>query len=216
MRVRYLFPCILLGLAAPAAQAYLIGNPLGPREQASDMQPYVYNVFFGSPITSHGSIDSISIFQMDFTNLPEFCDSFTLRLLRPTEVSGVYQQYYTSQIFGIYGPTNAVQTYWLGEPVEVQPGDLFATYGGGISFSDDTLSLDTYFFTGSDFAPIDTGLIHLGPQPYMGNRNYAAAVNFVSAPGSTDVPEAGSLAILLVGGISLLGRRARRSEAQTQ
>jgi hypothetical protein len=215
MRVRYLLCCALLSLAGPA-QAYLIGNPLGPREQASDLQPYVYNVFFGSPITSHGSIDSISIFQMDFANLPEFCDSFTLRLLRPTEAAGVYHQYYTSQVFGIYGPTNAVQTYWLSEPVEVQPGDLFATYGGGISFSDTALSVDTYFFTGSDFAPVETGLIQLGTQPYIGNRNYAAAVNFVSAPGSTDVPEAGSLAFLLAGGISLLGRRGMRREDQTQ
>lgn len=211
MKVRYYFACALVSAVAPAAHAYLIGNPLVPRDEPSDLGSYVYNVYYATPMPSAGTVDAISIYQMDTSNLPEICDSFTLRFLHYTGIGQLYDQYYTSRVFGIYGPMDAVQTYLLNEDVQVEAGDLFVTYGQAIPFSNDPASPDTYYFTGFDFAPADTGVIDLSNITYTGNRDYSAAVNFTPAGGSSvTVPEPGVGVLLTLGVMGAAALRRRR------
>ncbi|HVT81282.1 MAG TPA: PEP-CTERM sorting domain-containing protein [Phycisphaerae bacterium] len=202
MFVRYLIPCALVAALAPTANAYWMGNLLVPRDQATDTQPYVYTVYHNAPMPTGGYVDAISIFCMGGDE--GFPNSFTMRLLHPTGIPGVYEQYYTSPVFGTYGPPNSVLTYSLGQPVQVQPGDVFVTYGGGIAFSDDSTTTDAFYFTGNDFAPSGTGIVELGTQPYTGNRTYSAMVNFTPAFSSAPVPEPASASLMCAGGIALL------------
>ena len=157
-------------VAAGAAVATPIGNPLIARTSATDGASNVLEVYTASPVPADGMIDVARIYKQNADSR-----DFSAFVLRPTSTPGQYDVVAQAGPIHTYGTQNAINAYAC--PLPVQAGDLFAHTQRGIPY-DNTGTEPLYY-------PLDFGNPQVGTTislpstqfPYYTNRTYSLQMN---------------------------------------
>jgi len=187
---------------ASSASAVLIGNNVSVgRLNASDGATDVFQVYDNAPVPGTGVINAFAIFDQGGNN------GLTGQafVLRPTGGNN----YLVLSADALVGTGTNLTKLFPVTPIAVQLGDLIASYGRSIPYTDGPLggSFQPIYYP-SPSAPVvgNTITLNSGAFPENNNfiRDYAFAANFVAAAA---IPEPATAGLLGLAGVALLRRR---------